>query len=357
MGRSKLNMLPPKINLHTEKIYKQLTKASRALAELKGESKSIPNETILINTLGLQEAKDSSEIENIITTQDELYRADVDETFDNSAAKEVKNYSLALKKGFELVKKHRLLTNNYILEIQKIIEPVRPGFRKVPGTVLKNTAGETIYEPPQDANEIIQFMTNLEKYINEDEMHDVDPLVKMAIIHYQFESIHPFYDGNGRTGRIINILYLGQKELLDIPVLYLSRYIIQNKMKYYRCLQAVRSNGDWEKWVVWLLKGIESTSIQTSALIRKIQNMMDFFETEIRKHYPKIYSKDLLENLFKHPYTKIKFLQEDLNISKPTAIQYLNKLIEIELLRKEKIWKTNFYINDNLFHLLAKDKS
>jgi len=336
MSQSKLKMLPLEANLHTIEIYKRLTRASRALAELKGESKTIPNETILINTLGLQEAKDSSEIENIITTQDDLFRADVDDTFDNIAAKEVKNYSLALKKGFELVKEHRLLTGNHIIEIQKKIKPGNYGFRKLPGTVLKNTGGETLYTPPQDAAEVIRLMSNLENYINDYKMHDIDPLVKMAIIHYQFESIHPFYDGNGRTGRIINILYLVQQGLLDIPVLYLSRYIIQNKGEYYRHLQAVRENGDWEKWVIWMLQGIELTSIQTCALIQKIQNLMNRFEQEIRERYPRMYSKDLLENLFKHPYTKIKFLENDMNISRLTATQYLNKLIDAGLLRKEK---------------------
>ena len=176
----------------------------------------------------------------------------------------------------------------------------------------------------------------------------------MAIIHYQFESIHPFYDGNGRTGRIINILYLVQKGLLDIPVLYLSRYIIKNKIEYYRHLQALREHGDWNRWIMWMLKGVELTSIQTCELIKKIQNLMNYFEKKIKKYYPKIFTKDLLENLFKHPYTKINFLQNDLNVSKPTAIQYLNKLIDIGLLRKEKIWKTNFYINDYLYNLFFK---
>ncbi|MCD4693054.1 MAG: Fic family protein [Calditrichales bacterium] len=356
MNQQKLRLLPPKTDFQTIRIFKRLTLASRALAELKGESRTIPNENILINTLGLQEAKDSSAIENIITTQDDMYRADADDTFDNIAAKEVKNYSLALKNGFELVRAHRLLTNNYILDIQKMIEPNKPGFRKIPGTVLQNNAGETIYTPPQDANEIINLMSNLEKYINEEAMHEVDPLIKMAIIHYQFESIHPFYDGNGRTGRIINILYLVQQGLLDIPVLYLSKYIIENKSEYYKLLQDVRNSDDWEKWIVWILEGVELTSIQTIDLIKKIHSLMNRFEQKIKTRFPKMYSKDLLENLFRHPYTKIKFIQQDMNISKPTAIRYLNNLIDIGLLRKEIKGNSNFYVNDELLQLFIKNQ-
>ena len=338
MSQPKLQLLPPKENLRTIEIYKHLTEASRALAELKGESKTIPNETILINTLGLQEAKDSSAIENIITTQDDLYRADVDDTFDNIAAKEVKNYSLALKHGFELVKEHRLLTNNYILEIQKMIEPVKHGFRKLPGTVLKNSDSETIYTPPQDANEVINLMSNLEKYINKDELHDIDPLVKMAVIHYQFE----------------NILYLVQKGLLDIPVLYLSRYIIKNKREYYRHLQAVREKGDWDKWIIWILQGIIETSIHTFKIISQIKELMFNYKHRIRNNY-KFYTHDLLNNLFSHPYTKIEFIERDLKVSRKTASTYLNTLAKDGFLEKIKIKQTNFFLNRPLFKLFLSE--
>jgi Fic family protein len=354
MSQSKLQLLPPKVNLKTTEIYEHLTEASRALAELKGESKTIPNETILINTLGLQEAKDSSAIENIITTQDDLYRADVDDTFNDIAAKEVKNYSLALKHGFELVKTHRLLTNNYILQIQKMIEPVKHGFRKLPGTVLKNRDGETIYTPPQDANEVNSLMSNMEKYINEDERHNIDPLVKMAIIHYQFESIHPFYDGNGRTGRIINILYLVQKDLLDIPVLYLSRYIIKNKEEYYRYLQSVRENSDWEKWIIWMLIGVKETAEDTIQLIQGIRLLMSKQKTIIRHKLSKIYSKELLESLFQHVYTRILFVEKSIHVHRNTAVHYLNQLSNIGLLEKIKLGKTNYFINIELYRLLIK---
>lgn len=351
---SSLNFLPPRVNIQTVEIYKNLNKASRALAELKGESKTIPNEEILINTLGLQEAKDSSAIENIITSQDDLYQANVNDNFPDLATKEVKNYSYALRKGFDLVKQHHLLTNNYILEIQKIIEPKRFGFRKLPGTVLKNSRGETVYEPPQGAHEVINLMSNIEKYINEDIMHDVDPLIKMAIIHFQFESIHPFYDGNGRTGRIINILYLVQKKLLDIPVLYLSKYIINNKIDYYKLLQRVHTDNDWESWIIWMLNGVEETSQHTINIISEIQKMMLDYKYKIRNKY-KFYSQDLINNLFKHPYTKIEFVEQDLGVSRITAANYLNQLANDGFLEKVKKQNSNYYINIPLFELFSNE--
>ncbi|MBN2543377.1 Fic family protein [bacterium] len=349
---SLLNMLPPKTDLNTVEIYKSLNKASRALAELKGEAKTIPNEEILINTLGLQEAKDSSAIENIITTQDDLYRAAAGEKYNSLAAKEVKNYASALKRGFELVKQHRLLTNNYILEIHRLIEPTKSGFRKLPGTVLQNGKGNTVYEPPQSAKEILSLMGNLEKYINDDSVHNIDPLIKMAIIHFQFESIHPFYDGNGRTGRIINVLYLIKQSLLDIPVLYLSKYIIDNKPEYYKLLQNVRAESSWEPWIVWLLKGIEDTGKHTVRLISDIRNLMLDYKHRIRDKY-KFYSQDLINNLFKHPYTKIEFVEQDLGVTRKTASSYLQQLVNDNFLELTKVNKTNYYINTPLFRLFT----
>jgi len=351
MENFELHKLPPKQDIETKDVLRALNKASRALAELKGEAKTIPNENILINTLGLQEAKDSSAIENIVTTNDELFLANVSDTVENIAAKEVQNYSKALKHGFGLVRKYQLLTSNNIVEIQAELEPNKSGFRKIPGTALKNSAGETVYTPPQHYDTIIELMTNLEKYINDNDLHDIDPLLKMPIIHYQFESIHPFYDGNGRTGRIINILYLVQQQLLDIPVLYLSKYIIQYKSDYYKHLQSIRTTNDYESWLVWLLNGITETSKSTIDLIKKIKNLMDSYIEKIKETYPKMYSKDLVENLFKHPYTKIEFVMNDLQVSKPTATQYLNNLIKLGLLKKEKRWKTNYYINEQLYEL------
>ena len=352
-GEYNLNPLPPNTNLESTAILKQLALSHRFLAELKGIVATIPNETILINTLALQEAKDSSEIENIITTHDELYKADLFyDFFDNASAKEVYRYVNALKTGFDLVRKNKILSTNIILKIQEVLEENTAGFRKLPGTVLKNeTSGETVYTPPQDAEKIIALMQNLDNYINDDSFHNIDPLIKMAVIHYQFESIHPFYDGNGRTGRIINILYLVIKDLLNLPVLYLSRYIISNKGDYYKLLQEVRLTGNWEVWVLYMLKGVEETSRQTILLILGIKSLMMEFKHKIRNELPKIYSQDLLNNLFRHPYTKIEFLMRDLNISRITATKYLNLVSKIGILEKKKIGRSYYFINAKLFDL------
>jgi len=247
--------------------------ANRALANLNGVARIIPNSAILINSLVLQEAKDSSAIENIITTHDELYRANLDIESVTNEAKEVQNYKEALLRGFSLVQEYKLLLNKHIIEIQSVLEKNSAGVRKQAGTNLKNTlTGEVIYTPPQDYATIQELLTNLEKYINEP--NEIDPLVNMAIIHYQFESIHPFYDGNGRTGRIINILYLILQDLLDIPVLYLSRYIITHKADYYRLLQEVRTDDKWEEWILYMLEAVEQTSLETIELINSISDLM-----------------------------------------------------------------------------------
>ena len=352
-----LILLPPNKDLETKAVLKKLLSTHRYLAELKGKAVSIPNESILINTLVLQEAKDSSEIENIITTHDELYKAQLFNNISgNAAAKEVSNYAEALKHGFELVRTNKILTLNHILEIQKILEQNDAGFRRVPGTALINqNTGETIYTPPQDYDTIVKLMTNLEAYLNNADISNIDSLIKMAVIHYQFETIHPFYDGNGRTGRIINILYLVLNNLLDLPILYLSRYIIKHKNDYYRLLQHVRNTGEWEEWILFILDGIEQTSKETIVLIAEIKKLMLEYKHGIRDKLKKIYSQDLLNNLFRHPYTKIEFLCEELNISRKTASNYLNELTEYGFLEKQKIWKTNFYVNVPLYNLFKQD--
>ena len=350
-----LGKLPLAIELETVKVLKALPAAHAALAELKGIASTIPNQSILINTLGLQEAKDSSAIENIITTHDDLYKSELNlDAFKSLEAKEVQNYILALKKGFELIKKDNLLTNRTIIEVQETLEDNNAGFRKLPGTALKNAVtGEVVYTPPQDYEEINQLMSNLEKYINDSEMQDCDPLIKMAMIHFQFESIHPFYDGNGRTGRIINILYLILEGLQNLPILYLSNYIIKHKADYYRLLQKVRDENLWEEWLLFMIKGIEVTAKETIELIIKIKDLMLDFKHKLRDNY-KFYSQDLLNNLFKHPYTKIEFLVNDLGVSRLTAGSYLNKLAEDKMLRKDKLGTGNYYINEDLFELLTR---
>ncbi|MCX6230702.1 MAG: Fic family protein [Bacteroidetes bacterium] len=350
-----LKELPLAMELETTRVLKSLPSAHAALAELKGIAFNIPNQNILINTLGLQEAKDSSAIENIITTHDDLYKSSLHfDNFKSLNAKEVQNYISALKKGFELIKSKRLLTNNIILQIQEVLESNDAGFRKLPGTTLKSAiTGQTIYTPPQDYNDIKRLMSNLENFINNKEISNYDVLVKMAIMHYQFESIHPFYDGNGRTGRIINILYLILAGLQNLPILYLSSYIIRNKTDYYRLLQEVRDKNNWEEWILFMIKGVEETSMETISLITEIRDLMLDFKHKIRANY-KFYSQDLLNNLFKHPYTKIEFIVNDLNVSRLTAANYLNKLAEDGILRKEKLGNANYYINQPLFDILTK---
>ena len=351
----KLKELPLTVDVESKAVLKSLPSAHAALAELKGIASTIPNQIILVNTLGLQEAKDSSAIENIITTHDDLFKSELNlDSFRSLEAKEVQNYISALKKGFELIKTKGFITNSIIIEIQRELEGNSAGFRKLPGTALKNSStGEIIYTPPQDISEINKLMINLEKFINDPSMCDYDPIIKMAIIHYQFESIHPFYDGNGRTGRIINILYLIIEKLQNLPILYLSNYIIQNKSDYYRLLQELRDNENWEEWLLFMIHGIEKTSRETIQLIIQIKELMIEYKHILRDNY-KFYSQDLLNNLFKHPYTKIEFIVNDLHVSRITAANYLNRLAEDRILKKERIGTGNYYVNEKLFNLLIK---
>lgn len=340
----------------TRAVLKKAAEAHRYLAEVKGVAATIPNEEILINTLTLQEARHSSEIENIITTQDDLYRAAVaDEASIPPATKEVQDYATALRAGFRRVRQSRLIRLDDILIIQETLEKNQAGFRKLPGTALKNqTSGEVVYEPPQSATAIADLMVNLVAYINDDQLCDADPLVKMAIIHHQFESIHPFYDGNGRTGRIINMLYLVASDLLDLPILYMSRYLIQTKARYYEELQAVRDTGNWEPWLLYMLEGISQTARQTIDLISRIRELMQHTKHRMREECPKIYRQELLNNLFNHPYTKIEFVMDDLGVSRITATKYLDELVNTGLLDKTKVGRSNFYINTPLMRLFLE---
>jgi Fic family protein len=350
----KIPLLPLAQDIESKAVLKKCAKAHQALAELKGIVATIPNESILISTLSLQEAKDSSAIENIITTHDELFKSDyLAEQFASSAAKEVYNYSNALQDGFKQVKQRGLLTCNDIITLQAAIEQNNAGFRIQSGTTLKNEqTGEVIYIPPQSHDEIVELLSNLEQFINDDSICDWDDLVKMAVIHHQFESIHPFYDGNGRTGRVINVLYLIKQNLLSLPVLYLSRYINQHKQEYYRLLQVVRTHNDWEIWLLFMLEAVEQTSQQTISLIKAIKDLMQSYKLKMRTELPKIYSQDLLNNIFRHPYTKIEFVTTDLQVTRKTAAKYLEELIKIGLLSKHKIGKDNYYLNDALYQLL-----
>ncbi len=347
------NKLPIEKDIETKEILKKSILANSALAKLNGIAKIIPNSNILINSLALQEAKDSSEIENIITTHDELYKADLDIKHITNATKEVQNYKNALLKGFRLVKENKLLLKKYIVEIQKELEQNDAGVRKQSGTNLANAkTGEVIFTPPQRFEDIEKLLANLESYINEP--NDIDPLINMAIIHYQFETIHPFYDGNGRTGRILNILYLILNDLLDIPILYLSNYIIKNKVDYYRLLQEVRIKDTWEEWILYMLDGVEQTSLETISLVNNISILMNQTKQEIKEKLPKIYSKDLIEILFYHPYTKIDFLVDGLGLHRETASKYLKEIESIGILKSIKIGRGKYFINVKLFDRLRK---
>lgn len=356
MGNFILDKLPLKKDIESKVVLKRLAQAHRALAELKGYVSSIPNENILINTLSLEEAKDSSAIENIITTHDDLYKTGLElDGFNSAESKEVQNYISAIKKGFSLISKHHILTNNDIIEIQAELEKNNAGIRKVPGTTLKNAStGAIVYTPPQDYDTIMDYMSNLSEFINNSEASDLDPLTKMAIIHYQFESIHPFYDGNGRTGRIINVLYLVMNDLLNLPILYMSKFIIENKREYYKLLQKVRNNDEWEEWLLYMIEAVENIAKETIIQIRLIKELMMEFKQTLRNNY-KFYSQDLLNNLFKHPYTKIEFIERDLGVSRITAANYLNRLAKDGLLIKKKLGVGNYYINERLFAILTKD--
>jgi Fic family protein len=353
----KMPCLPPPGELETPAVLREVAKAHRHLAELKGRAGSIPNQAILIDTLSLQEAKASSEIENIVTTQDELFQASLFLDGPGSpAAKEVASYRDALKRGFDSLHDNRgLLTNNAIIEMFRVLKGTQEEFRATPGTALKNEAtGELVYVPPQDRDEIVVHMTALERFINDDAASELDPLVKMALIHHQFESIHPFSDGNGRIGRIINVLYLTRVGLLEIPVLYLSRYITANKADYYRLLQAVRDDGEWEPWLLYMLRAVSETSQQTLALIEGVRLLMADYKRRLRADPTIRYSQDLLNNLFRHPYTRIEFLQADLDITRQTAAKYLDQLAGAGFVEKHQQGRNNYYINTPLIELFVR---
>jgi Fic family protein len=334
----------------TPAILARLNAASRQLAELKGVASSIPNQAILVNTLGLQEAKDSSAIENIVTTHDELFQqAALPEA--TGPAKEVALYREALQVGFDAVASSGLLTNNHIVAVQAKLEENRAGFRKLPGTVLRSDTGQVVYTPPAPT-EIVALMADLERFINDDGLFAADPLVKMALIHHQFESIHPFYDGNGRTGRIICVLYLVKQRLLDIPILYLSRRIVTTKSEYYRLLQIAREHDTWEEWVLYMLEAVEATARQGIATVQAIRDALLQVKHRIRSTH-KFYSQDLINNLFLHPYTKIDFLKDDLGVTRLTATRYLEALVSDGILEKRKVGRSNYYINTQLVAILT----
>ncbi len=346
-------------DLKTPKILEALNEASRSLAELKGFANSIPNQHILINAITINEAKDSSAIENIVTTHDSIYKVLTESGFKEAAAKEVVDYRGAIWRGYEIIKEKNFISTNVLVELQGMIEHNKAGIRKNPGTKLINSkTGEIIYTPPQNEKEIRDLLKNLEDYINENgndiNANIVDPLIKMALIHYQFESIHPFYDGNGRTGRILNVLYLVLNRLLDSPILYLSNYINKNKTEYYRLFTEFRENDNYEDWILYILKGIAETSKNTIELIKRIQNEMESYKEEFMTKLPKIYSDTLLDSLFYEVYTRINYIEDRCDVTRQTASTYLNSLVDAGLLEVEKVGRESIYKNTKLINLLSE---
>lgn len=349
-----LPTLPPDIDLESKPVLKRAIAANKALAELKGAGQLMPNQAVLIQSIGLQEAKLSSEIENIVTTNDELYRA-----FANKGekadphTKEVLSYNNALWHGFDAIKnQNRLLTTNLFEELFQQIKQRNAGVRKTPGTKLANNAGKIIYTPPEGEALLRDKLANLERFIYAED--GIDPLIKLAVVHYQFEAIHPFTDGNGRTGRILNILFLVEQGLLDLPILYLSRYIIENKKAYYSGLRGVTERGDWEGWILYMLEAVEQTARETREKILAIRDLMNADIEKVKAELPKIYSKDLLEQLYHQPYCKIRFLEEAGVAQRQTASHYLKELARIGVLKPFKSGREIYYINENFLELLVK---
>ncbi len=351
---NRLPLLPPKTTLETTKVLRKTIEASRALAQLNGMLTNLPNPTLFLDTIHLQEAKTSSEIENIITTNDDLYKAIVaDKKFDNPATKEVISYKEALWNGLSDIEKRPFITTNLCVEIVQSIKKNNAGIRTTPGTGLKNVKGETIYTPPTGESIIRDKLANLENFINTKDA--IDPLIKMALMHYQFEAIHPFSDGNGRTGRILLLLYLKIEKLLDTPAIYLSEYISKNKADYYVKLRNVTENGDWEAWVLYMLEMIEFTANKGLKRLNDFTALMQVMAEEIKSKLPKVYSKDLVEILFRLPYTKRRFLF-DAELGTPKTVgNYLMELERAGFLTSEKVGKEKLYLNYRLMKVLEQD--
>jgi len=348
-----LPLLPPQQNLETIKVMRKAVDANKALAELKGLGDTIPNQSMLINSLTLLEAKDSSEIENIITTHDELFKAfSIQSKNIDPALKEVLNYREALWVGYTMIKEKGLITTNIICEVQELLLNNKSGIRTLPGTVLKNDqTGKLIYTPPTGEQVIRDKLANMKQYINSD-LDELDPLIKMSLIHYQFEAIHPFYDGNGRTGRILNVLYLINNRLLNLPILYLSSHIIKHKGKYYQSLIEVTSKNKWENWILFMLDAVERTYLDTINRIKKIRSLLERTGEKVKSELPKIYSKELIEIIFQQPYCKISHIVDAGIVARRAASEYLKQLEKIGIFESRKAGRDVLFINTELYRLL-----
>lgn len=350
-----LPLLPPKADIESKTVLKKVIIAGRALAELKGLGATIPNQALLVNSLILQEAKASSEIENIITTDDALFKAFTAKTgLVDPATKEVLRYREALWKGYSTLKKRPVLSTNLFVTVAQTITQNQAGIRQMPGTKIKNTTtGELIYTPPEGESVIRNKLKNLENFIHAND--EMDPLIKLALIHYQFEAIHPFTDGNGRTGRIINILFLIMNGLLNLPVLYLSKFIIEHKNDYYRLLRQVTEKCSWESWILFNLDAVQNTAVFTRQRILAIRELMTETMERTKKELPRrVYSKELIELLFHQPYTKGQFLVDAGIAERKTAAEYLKSLEKIGILKSKNIGRETLYLNTKLYELLSK---
>ena len=349
-----LPLLPPAAELESKAVLKQAIASRTAMANLRGAAKLLPNQGVLVQAIGLQEAKLSSEIENIVTTNDDLFRGFANDGEGASPqTKEVLRYKDALWQGHQWVKQGMPLTTRLFETLYQTVKLADDGVRRLPGTKLANPgSGQIVYSPPEGEAVIRDKLANLEQFING--ASDLDPLVRMAVMHYQFEAIHPFPDGNGRVGRILNILQLQAEGLMDVPILYLSRYIIENKAAYYRGLSDVTENGDWESWVLYMLRGVETMADVTRQRIEAVLALMATASSDAEKVLPKVQVPAILDVVFRHPYCKVRFLEDAGLGSRPTCTKYLRLLVSAGLLREQSVWKQNYFINDAFFEALAR---
>lgn len=347
--------LPPNIDCESKAVLKACILARSALAELNQAGVLLPNQGLLINLLPLLEAQGSSEIENIVTTIDKLFRFSQQDSLADPMTKEALRYRTALWQGFEQLS-NRPLCINTAVEICSTIKLTDMNIRKLPGTTLGNQATkEIIYTPPVGEEAIRKLLNNWESYLHEDD--DIDPLIKMAISHYQFEAIHPFTDGNGRTGRVINILFLIERKLLSLPILYLSRYIVQNKLDYYRLLLGVTSEQNWQDWIIFMLKAVEATAAWTTNKIAAIRALLEHTSAYVREAAPQIYSHELMSLIFEQPYCRIQNLVDSGIAKRQTASTYLKQLVDIGVLQEIKSGKEKLFVHPKLIQLLSQDQN
>lgn len=353
---NQLPLLPPELDkIETKTVLKACISARAALAELKQAGALISNQSMLVNLLPLLEAKDSSEIENIVTTTDRLFQYAQEDNGADNATKEALRYRTALYQGFVQLKS-RPLCSSTAIEVCSTLKHIEMEVRKVPGTVIGNqTTGKIIYTPPSGEKVIKDLLTNWERFLHEED--DIDPLIKMAVSHYQFEAIHPFYDGNGRTGRILNVLYLIERDLLTLPILYLSRFIVQNKQDYYQFLNQVTSNQNWEQWLLFMLTGVEQTATWTCNKIAAIKVLMDETTNYIREKLPKIYSYELVQLIFEQPYCRISNLVNKNIAKRQTASVYLKQLVDIGILQEISSGKEKLFVHPKLMKLMTQDSN